>query len=205
MNETIKNVIRALQKNNMTGYFVEDKQELLELLSKLISTNSHVGCSDSTTLEEAGVYHLLRRSNCIYIDRTRLDLTDEEKKALYLKNFTVDTYITGTNAITTNGELFNIDDDGRRLAPIIYGPKQVIFITGTNKITSTIEQAVKRARQIAAPLNAKQSHVHTPCAELGYCINCRHLERICNNFLCTSHQSIKDRISVIIVNEILGH
>lgn len=205
MNETIKNTIRALQRNNMAGYFVNNTQELFDLLSKLITTGSKVGCSKSSTLEEAGVYTLLRRSNCIYFDSQRKELSETDRKELQLRNLTVDTYITSTNALTINGELYNIDYDGSRLAPLIYGPKQVIIIAGINKLTTSIEQAIKRARQTAAPLDAIELGVHTPCSELGYCINCRHLERICSNFLFVAHQAIKDRIQVIIVNETLGH
>jgi hypothetical protein len=101
--------------------------------------------------------------------------------------------------------LFNIDGNGSRVAPMIYGPEQVIVVVGVNKITESLESAISRVRQAAAPLDAKRLGKDTPCAKLGYCVDCSHPQRICNCFVLIARQFIKRRINVIIINETLGY
>ncbi|MDF2858011.1 MAG: lactate utilization protein [Neobacillus sp.] len=205
MTETIQNLILELNQNNMSGYFVEDNNELIDLLSRFIKPGDTVGCGDSVTLEETGVLDFLRNGNFNFYDKHRTDITSEEKREIYIKNFSADTFITGANAITLDGKLFNIDGNGSRVAPILYGPKQVLVVAGINKLVNTVEDAVKRTRQIAAPLDAKRLEKNTPCTKLDKCIDCRHKERICNDFVLITGQFIKDRIKVIIVNQTLGY
>jgi len=205
MNETIKQVIYNLQQNNMAGYFVHDNDELIQLLSTLIKHGDTVGCGDSVTLEEMGVFSLLQNGSYTFYNKHKPNLTSEEKREIYLKNFSADTFITGTNAITLDGKLFNIDGNGSRVAPMLYGPKQVIVVVGVNKLVDTVENAVIRARQVAAPLDAKRLGKDTPCTRLDKCIDCRHKQRICNDFVLITGQFVKDRIKVIIVDESLGY
>ncbi len=189
----------------MAGYLVQDKDELLELLRRLIADGTTVGCGDSVTLEQTGVFEDLRKRDVSFLDKYDPSLTRGGKREIYLKNFSADTFITGANAITMDGKIFNIDGNGSRVAPMLYGPEQVIVVAGTNKITEDVEAAVKRTRQIAAPLDAKRLNKSTPCAALGRCIDCGHRERICNDFVLITGQFIKDRIKVILVNEELGY
>ncbi len=204
MDPKFEQVISNLKKNNMGGYFAENREELLELLSGLIVKGSTVGCGDSVTLEETGVFEFLRNGNYIFYDKFKPSLTSEDKRQLYLKNFTADTFITGTNAITADGKIFNIDGNGSRVAPMLYGPEQVIIVVGINKLTEDAESAITRTRQTAAPLDAKRLGRSTPCTSLDKCIDCHHKQRICNDFVLITGQFIKDRIKVIIVNEELG-
>lgn len=204
MDERINKAILNLNRNNMAGYFVENKEELLQLIDSLIIKGEKVGCGDSATLEETGVFEFIRRGNFIFYDKHQIGLTPEEKRAIYLKNFDTDTFLTGTNAVTLDGKLFNIDGNGSRVAPMLYGPKQVIVIVGINKLMDTVEDAIKRTRQIAAPLDAKRLNKDTPCTKLGKCIDCKHEQRICNDFVLITRQFVKDRIKVIFVNQAYG-
>lgn len=200
----LNNILLNFEKRNMKGYFVEDIPQLIKLIKELVPENSIVGCGDSITLEEAGIYSIFRNGNFIFLDKYKENLTKEEKKELYIKNFSVDTFISGANAITEDGRIFNIDGSGSRVAPIIYGPKQVIIVVGINKIVPDLDHAVHRARQTAAPLDAVRLKKNTPCAKLGYCIDCRHPERICNSFVAIEGQFIKNRIKVIIIDKNMG-
>ncbi len=139
MDERIKKVISNLQRNNMAGYFVENREELLKLLAALMKKGETVGCGDSVTLEETGVLDLVRNGDFIFYDKHQPGLTPDEKRAIYLQNFNADTFLTGANAITLDGKLFNIDGNGSRVAPMLYGPKQVIVVAGINKLTDTVE------------------------------------------------------------------
>jgi len=198
-------VIKNLRKNNMAGYFVEDRNELLALLQNLIPEGSTVGCGDSVTLEQTGVFDFLRNGMYCFYDKHKPGLTSEDKRALYLKNFSSDTFVTGTSAVTQDGKIFNIDGNGSRVAPMLYGPQQVIIVIGTNKIVANLDLAIERTRQIAAPLDAKRLKKDTPCTKLNQCIDCVHKQRICNDFVLITGQFVADRIKVIIVNEELGY
>ncbi|QUH20358.1 lactate utilization protein [Alkaliphilus sp. B6464] len=201
----IDRTIDNLRKRNMKGFFVKNEIELIALLKELISENSVVGVGDSMTLFEAGVIDLLRSGNYIFLDKYKDGITSEEKKQIYIKNFSADTFLCSTNALTENGELYNIDGNGSRVAPMIYGPKQVILVTGINKIVKDIEEAEKRVRNYSAPIDAKRLGKNTPCTTLGYCVDCKSPNRICNDFTIIRGQFIKDRIKVIIVGKELGY
>jgi Uncharacterised ACR, YkgG family COG1556. len=189
----------------MKGYFVNTREELLLLLKELIPSGSSVGCGDSVTLEETGIFHFLRKEDYIFYDKFADGLSKEQKRAIYLKNFSVDTFISSANAVTVDGKIFNIDGNGSRVAPMLYGPNQVILVIGINKITEDLDSAIKRARQIAAPLDAKRLGKNTPCTSLDRCIDCKHKERFCNDFVLITGQFTRDRIKVIILNENIGY
>lgn len=201
----IDRTINNLRNHNMEGFFVKDEIELIELLKELISENSTVGIGDSMTLFETGVIDFLREGNYRFLDKYKDGITSDEKKELYIQNFSADTFICSTNALTENGELYNIDGNGSRVAPMIYGPKQVILVTGINKIVKNIEEAEKRVRNYSAPIDAKRLGKNSPCTNLGYCIDCKSSERICNDFVIIKGQFIKGRIKVIIVGKQLGY
>jgi hypothetical protein len=115
-----------------------------------------------------------------------------------------DFLITGTNAITRAGELVNIDSTGNRVAGMIFGPKKVIIIAGANKVVDSLEDAMKRLKQIA-PLNAKRIKHQTPCTETGRCMNCQIQERICNYLTVIYHgMKFEGRLTVIMVAEETG-
>lgn len=205
MDLRIEKTIENLKKHNMSGYYVDKKENLWSLLESLIAPGTIVGSGDSVTLEDCGVFDFIRNGNYHFLDKFKLGLTKEEKRQIYLQNFAADTFLTGVNAIITDGSLFNIDGNGSRVAPMLYGPNQVIVIAGTNKLTDTLEAAVIRARQVAAPLDAKRLGKSTPCTTLNRCIDCNHKDRICNDFVLISGQFSQDRIKVILINEELGY
>ena len=205
MDETIQAVIDSLEKHNMAGYFVENQRELIELLQDFIPKGSAIGSGDSVTLEQTGVFDWLRNGEYTFYDKFKPGLSSAEKRALYLKNFSADTFITGSSALTMDGKIFNIDGNGSRVAPMLYGPPQVIIVVGTNKIVKDLPEAIERTRQIAAPLDAKRLKKDTPCAKLGRCIDCNHKQRICNDFVLITGQFAEGRIKVVIVNDTLGY
>jgi len=205
MDTTIQTTIDSLKRNNIAGYFVTSKAELLELLQNLLPKGTTVGSGDSVTLEQTGVFEFLRNGNYVFHDKFQPGLTSAEKRSIYLKNFSAHTFITGTSAVTMDGKLFNIDGNGSRVAPMIYGPEQVIVVVGTNKIVPNVKVAIERTRQIAAPLDAMRLKKDTPCVKIGRCVDCNHNQRICNDFVLITGQFIEDRIKVIIVDETLGY
>lgn len=199
MKDIIQKTIHNLNRNNMAGYYADSAAQLHEIFRSLVHKGETVGCGDSVTLEQTGIYDLVRCGDYRFLDKHEPGLSHEEKREIYLHNFRSDTFLTGINAVTTDGSLFNIDGNGSRVAPILYGPKQVIAVVGTNKIVNTVEEAVLRARQIAAPLDAKRLGKSTPCTKRNQCVDCHHKQRICNDFVLITGQFEKDRIKVIFI------
>lgn len=189
----------------MRGYYAADQEELTGLLDSLIPEHSTVGCGDSVTLEQLGVFDYLRSSDIVFYDKHKEGLSSAEKRELYLNNFRADIFISGANAVTENGEIINIDGNGSRVAPMLYGPRKVILIVGSNKIAKDVESGLLRARQIAAPLDAKRLAKDTPCVKLGKCIDCKSENRICNDFVMISRQFDPNRIHVIIIDGSYGY
>ncbi|WP_069650710.1 lactate utilization protein [Caloranaerobacter ferrireducens] len=201
----VKRTIENLEKNNMHGYFVQNEREAIEKIKELIKEGDTVTVGGSMTLFEVGVIDFLRNGNYNFLDRYKEGLTSEDIKELYRKSFSADVYFTGSNAITEEGELYNVDGRGNRVAAMIYGPDKVIVVVGVNKIVKNIDEAIERNRQWAAPANAKRLNRKTPCAEVGYCMDCMSSDRICNEYVVIKRQMQKGRIHVIIVNKNLGY
>lgn len=205
MEKIIATTISHLKQNNMAGYFVKTTEQLLETLQSFLTAGEFIGCGDSVTLEETQVFDFLRSGNYHFLDKHQPQLTAAEKRELYLQNFRAHTFVSGVNAITQDGSLYFIDGNGSRVAPIIYGPEQVILIAGTNKIVTDSTAAMHRMRQIAAPLDAQRLGKHTPCTKLGHCIDCKSPDRICNTFACITRQFDKERIKVILIDGNFGY
>ncbi|GAA0086815.1 lactate utilization protein [Clostridium sp. CTA-7] len=201
----VERTIKNLNSHNMEGYYVKSREELIKKLEELIEEGSIIGVGDSMTLFETGVIDFIRSGKFNFLDKYEENINRVEKREIYIKNFSADTFLCSTNALTESGELYNIDGNGSRVAPMIYGPEQVIIIAGTNKIVKDIEEAERRVRNYAAPIDAKRLNKDTPCTKLGSCVDCKSPNRICNDFVVIRGQFIKGRIKVLILNENLGY
>jgi len=205
MEQKVKRTIESLEKNNMEAFFVKDEEALLAKIAELISEGETVAVGGSMTLFETGVIDFLRNGKYNFLDRYKEGITQYELKEIYRKSFFADAYLVSSNAITENGELYNVDGTGNRVAAMLYGPDKVIVIVGWNKIVKDEQEAVKRNREISGPANAKRLSKKTPCAETGYCMDCKSKDRICNDFVLIKKQQVKGRIKVIIVGKELGY
>ena len=165
---------------------------------------STVTWGGTMTLRDMGLIQALHDSNAYKLyDRDKA--TDREAVSeIYVKAFTADYFLSSANAISEDGVIVNIDGNGNRVAAITFGPKNVIFVIGINKVCQDAEAALKRARSTAAPINSARFNLNTPCAIDGTCHNCNSADCICNHihFL---RNSPKSRHSVIIVGEELGY
>ncbi len=203
--QRIYRTIESLKNNNMNGYLVNDKNELIQKLDELMAKNSSVSCGGSMTLFETGIIEYLRNGRYNFLDRYEEGLTRDQIKEIYRKSFSCDNYIVSSNAITEDGYIYNVDGNGNRVAAMLYGPDKVIIIAGVNKIVSNVEEAVLRTRRYAAPANGKRLNRDTPCRKIGQCMECTSSDRICNEYTLIKRQGNKDRIHVIFMNEDFGY
>lgn len=201
----INRTIEALKKNNMNGYYAKNRDEVIELIKDIVSEGSKVAVGGSETLSELGILEHLRSGRYDFLDRYKEGLTREEVTNIFKQSFLADAYLSSCNAITENGELYNVDGNGNRVAAMLYGPDKVIVICGINKIVKDVDEAIKRNREISAPMNAKRLNKKTPCAKVGYCMNCNSPERICNEYTLIKKQRSDERMHVIFLNENLGY
>ncbi len=205
LEKRVSRTIESLEKNNMKGYFVQSEEEVLKKIEEIITKGDTVSVGGSMTLFETGVIDLLRNGKYNFLDRYEEGLSQNDTKEIYRKSFAADAYFTSSNAITEEGELYNVDGRGNRVAAMIYGPDKVVVVLGVNKIVRDLDEAVMRNREWAAPANAKRLDSKTPCAEVGYCMDCSSKERICSDYVIIKKQLDEDRIHVIIVNKELGY
>lgn len=201
----IRKTIENLKKNKMDAYYVETKEDALKKAAEFIKDGDTVSVGGSMTLFETGIIDYLRCGRFNFLDRYKEGLTKEEIEKIYRDSFFADAYFVSTNAITEEGELYNVDGRGNRVSAMIFGPKSVIVIAGYNKIVSNREAAIERVRKIAAPANAARLSCATPCAKVGECMDCRSDARICCSYVFLGQQREKGRIKVIIVGEPLGY
>ena len=142
----IQKTMQNLEKNGIKPYFVENKDEVVPLVKTLINNGESVSCGGSVTLDETGVKALMQNGDYDFIDRTGLQ--GEKLRQSYIKTFGCDTFFTSSNAVTENGELYNVDGNSNRVACIVYGPRQVIMIVGVNKIVKDIDEAIYLGERI---------------------------------------------------------
>lgn len=193
-------VIKGLQSRNMTGYYAATREEALKIALSLIETGSSVTMGGALSTHEIGLVDAVRAGDYRFIDRGAY----ADKRQAMLDAYDADWFLSSVNAMTEDGVLVNIDGNANRVSAIAQGPKHVLFIVGMNKVTSDIDGAMKRARNVAAPTNAQRFGLNTPCAKTGACMNCKSPDTICCQFLITRFSRHKDRIHVILVNDNLG-
>ena len=212
----IDKTMENLRRNKMEPYFCETSAEARELVKTLINKGDTISSGGSVTLKQTGVYDIITSSDYNYLDRSREGITPEEIEEVYRKTFCADAFFTSTNALTENGELYNVDGNSNRVAAILYGPKSVIVVCGVNKLVKDINEAAYRVKTKAAPPNTVRLNKGTYCAKAGQCVSlnkeapelcdgCHSEGRICCNFVVCAQQRHINRIKVIIVNEELGY
>lgn len=198
----------ALEANNFEVYQAanagEARKITLEQIIPPLNAKS-VSWGGSMTVIATGLDQLLRDDkNLDILDTQNRSIPPEDMTELRRKSLLVDLFLTGTNAVTENGTLVNLDMFGNRVAAITFGPKHVIVFAGRNKIVSDLNDAMFRIKNYAAPANAMRLDKKTPCTKTSYCEECTGDNRICNTWTITEKSFPKGRIKVVLINEDLG-
>ena len=193
-------VIQGLESRNMSGYYAQDKAAALEQALALIPEGSTVTMGGGMSVHEIGLVEALKAGNYNFIDRDAMT----DKRAAMLAAYDADVFLASANAITNDGIMVNIDGNSNRVSAIAQGPKKVVFIVGMNKVADDLDGAMKRARNVAAPINCQRFNINTPCVKTGACADCKSPDTICCQFLITRFSRHPGRIHVILVNDNLG-
>ena len=196
-------LVKNLKSRHFDAYYCADKASALEKALELIPEGATIGWGGAMTAQQIGLLDAVNSSKYAPVNR---DLADTPEKRLQAEKECLfsDVFLTGANAISLDGQMVNIDGHGNRVSAIIYGPKTVLVIAGMNKVLDTLEEAVGRARTVAAPANQQRFLRQTPCTVTGTCGDCKSEDCICNQIVITRHCRPVGRIKFILIGEDLG-
>lgn len=196
--------VEALTKNNFTATYAKTREEAVQQITALIPADATVGVGGSWTIQEIGLDTALESRGNTMFNHNKPGLSPAEANELRHKELSCDVFLTGTNAITLNGEVVNVDGVGNRVAAMIFGPKKVIIVVGVNKITRDIVEAQNRIELYAAPINNKRLNKTNPCVKTGECMDCNSPGRICNVTTIMHKRPVLTDMHIVIIGEELG-
>lgn len=205
MEEKIKKTIESLRAHAFPVEYVPDRKEAAALVLQYVPADAHVGVGGSVTIRELGLIDALKqRGNTVY-DHSAEGLSPQEVLATRIKQMTSDVFLSSVNAIAQTGELVSIDGVGNRINAMNFGPKKVILVAGINKICEDLPRALERARNVAAPQNARRLGLALPCAKTERCSDCNSPLRICRSILIMAWRPLLTDITIVLVREELGY
>ena len=195
-------ILAALRGNRYEARYFQTKEEAAAYLNETLD-GAEIGFGDSATIAAMGLAKSLAAHNTVTDPSQYPDIRDFV--AVGKKCLTTEYFLTSVNAITESGILVNMDGTGNRVAGSLFGHKKVFFVVGRNKICPTLEDAVYRVRNVAAPRNAQRFGKKTPCAVKGdKCYDCKSPERICNGLVIHYKKMSNMEMEVILIDEDLG-
>jgi len=205
MEETLKNLLA----NNFEAKFAENRDAVKQIVLSSISKDVIVGVGDSATVRQLEIVEELEKKGIKVLNPFSRELTTDPAKTMVRDNisrriFSCDVLVCGTNAVTRDGKLVNIDAVGNRVASMIFGPRRVFIIAGKNKIVKDVDEALYRIKNLIAPFHARTKGFATPCAQTGKCSDCSAPKRICSVTSIVERRPWRTEISVILVDEDLG-
>jgi L-lactate utilization protein LutB len=203
--EKVSRAIRSLEDHGFEAIYVEGKEEACSQILKHISPNAKVGIGGSATIRETGIIPRLKEQGNVIYDHWKEGLSPEEILELRKAQMTSDVFLSSTNALTETGELVNREGVGNRTNSICFGPGKVIIVAGINKIVPDIHSALKRIKEIAAPLRNKSLNTANPCVEAGVCQDCNLPTRICRITLILERRPALTDMLVVVIGENLGY
>lgn len=196
-------LVKNLQSRHFEAYYCATKEEALKKALELIPEGSSVGWGGAQSCEQIGLMQALHAGNYRPMDRS-LAKSPAEREQMMHDMLAADVFLTGANGMSLDGQMVNIDGTGNRVAAIVYGPKSIIVVAGMNKVEDSLEDAIHRARTVAAPMNCQRFNMNNPCSTTGVCGNCKNETCICNQILITRHCRPIGRIKFVLVGEELG-
>ena len=197
--------VESLNRNGFTAEYCNNAQEAVDYILKEADNAVTVGFGGSMSIADMRIIEAMQRLGKETLIHGAPGLTLEERREIMRRQLTCDLFLCGTNALTLSGALVNIDATGNRVGSMLFGPKKVIVVAGRNKLVDgTIDDAIKRVKDLASPPNAKRLNFKTPCATTGFCSDCNSPERICRITTIIDRKPRATDIQVLVVNEELG-
>jgi len=207
-NIKLKDTKEQLEANNFEVFIADSTTHAKTLVLETIIPQlkpQRISWGGSMTFVASGLYQILKDTQDMeVVDTFDKSLSPSESMERKRASLMVDLFITGTNAITEDGQLVNLDMIGNRVGALTFGPKHVILLVGRNKIVPEIEDAMARLKDYAAPANAMRLDKKTPCTKTAFCHECSSPDRICNTWTITEKSFPKHRVKIVLINDDLG-
>jgi hypothetical protein len=200
----MERAIKALSSNYFDAHSFTNRESLINTVMQFVAPGLKIGIGGSLSVRGIGLLERIAENNEQVLDHWKQGLTKEEISSVRLSQLTCDLFLSSANAITEKGDIVNIDGFGNRVNAMTFGPKKVIIIAGYNKIVPDVNSALERVKRVAAPLNAKRLNLPLPCAETGYCHDCKSEARICRVTSIIQRRPSGTDVSVYLINEELG-
>jgi len=202
--EKAKKAIEKLVAHEFKALYVKTKEEGVQEVWKHVTPKQRIGVGGSLTVRGLGILEKLEAEGHTLYNHWKPGLSKENNLEIRKSEMTSDLFLSSSNAITLNGELVNIDGIGNRVNSINFGPGKVILVVGYNKIVEDVQEAIKRIKNVAAPLNAKRLNIDVPCAKAGKCVDCYSHNRICRVIVIHERKPSLTDVLIILVGEELG-
>jgi L-lactate utilization protein LutB len=196
--------LRNLKKNGFDAHFFEGDEEARDAVVDMVSQYGSFGFGGSATTHALEIPGRLLSMGKEVLDHNHPGISAEQSLDTRYKQLGCDCFLCSANAIAATGEIVNVDGVGNRTASMTFGPGKVVVIAGMNKVTPDLDSALKRIREVAAPMRAKSLGIDTPCAKTGICNDCRTPSRICNVTTILHRRPALTDVSVVLVNRSLG-
>ena len=211
MKKTIDKTLESMRKRNFTGLYADTANEAQNLILSIIPTDAMVGLGDSSTIRQLGVVERLKDRGNRVVNPFDITKVPKDQKSYFeflfwpsLVATLCDVFLAGTNAVTEDGKIINVDGAGNRVSGMFWGHQKSIIVVGKNKITKNLDEAINRIKNVIAPEHTRRKGGSPPCTVTGRCHDCRGIERKCAITTIIEHKPITCDINVVIVNEDLG-
>ncbi len=202
--EKAKQTIEKLVAHDFKAIYLKTKEEAVQEIWKHITPKQRIGVGGSLTIRGLGILEKLESEGYTIYDHWKPGLSKEKILEIRKSQMTSDLFLSSSNALTLNGELVNIDGIGNRVNSINFGPGKVILVVGYNKIVEDVQEAIKRIKNVATPLNARRLNMDVPCAKVGKCVDCNSPNRICRVIVIHERKPSLTDLHIILVGEELG-
>jgi hypothetical protein len=205
----VEGVLRNLRANGFDALPAENLGVVRQIVLGSISKDAIVGVGDSATIRQTGIIKEMEKKGIRVLNPFSKNLTIDEAKTMVRDDisrqiFSCDLFVSGTNAVTMDGKLVNVDAVGNRVASMMFGPRRVIVIAGKNKVVRDVNEALYRIKNVIAPFHSRTKGFATPCAKTGKCSNCSSPKRICSVTSIIEKRPWRTEMTIVLVNEDLG-
>jgi len=194
--------VEALRKNGFEAEYHPDREGVKKRVLEACAAAGSVGFGGSMTIAELGIYEALRDKGKRLFDHSRVP--KEQKQEARLGQLTCDLFLTGTNAVTLDGCLVNLDMNGNRTNAMTFGPKKILVVAGAQKVVADVPEGIRRIKTVVAPRNTRRLGLKTPCASSGFCENCSSPQRICRVYSIIERRPPHSDIAVLLCGEPMG-
>jgi L-lactate utilization protein LutB len=195
----------ALKRNGFDARFARTGAEALEIVASFVKPGMKVGFGGSMTLRAIGVPEKAKALGATILDHNAPGLDQERKLVILRAQLCCDLFVSGSNAVTLEGDIVNVDGNGNRVAALTFGPKKTVVVIGANKVVRDLDEALSRIETEAAPMNNKRLDRPNPCVRTGTCEDCRGESRICRAYQILRRRPFLSDFTVVVVGEPLGY